>query len=64
MTDDWLKEIDNKKMVGAVLLDFRTTFNIIDHSLLLDKRMCYGFTFFTIGCKAITHIWCKSFPKF
>ena len=22
ITDDWLKEIDNKKFVGAVLLDF------------------------------------------
>ena len=31
MTDDWLKEIDNKKIVGAVLLDFSVTFDIIGY---------------------------------
>jgi hypothetical protein len=30
-TDDWLREIDSKKIVGAVLCDF----DVIDHSLLL-----------------------------
>ena len=44
MTDDWLREIDAKKIVGAVFLDFSAAFDIIDHSLLLEKRMCYGFT--------------------
>ena len=44
MTDDWLREIDHKKIVGSVLLDFSAAFDIIDHSLLLEKRMCYGFT--------------------
>lgn len=33
MTDDFLKEIANKKIVGAVLIDF------IDHSLLLKCVM-------------------------
>jgi ABC-type Mn2+/Zn2+ transport system ATPase subunit len=42
MTDDWLKEIDNKKIVVAVLLDFSAAFDIIDRNLLLRKRMCYG----------------------
>jgi hypothetical protein len=37
MTDDWFKEIDNKKIVGAVLLDFSAAFNIIDHNLFLRK---------------------------
>ena len=44
MTDDWLKEIYNKKIVGAVLLDFSATFEIIDHNLWLRKLMCYGFS--------------------
>ena len=44
MTDDWLREIDDKKVVGSVLLNFSAAFDIIDHSLLLAKRMCYGFT--------------------
>ena len=38
MTDDWLREIDDKMIVGAVLLDFIAAFDII------EKRMCYGFT--------------------
>ena len=42
MTDDWLREIDKKKMVGAVLLDFTAAFDIIDHKFLL-KLECYGF---------------------
>jgi hypothetical protein len=44
MTDDWLREIDDKIIVGAVLLDFSAAFDSIDHSLLLEKCMCYGFT--------------------
>jgi hypothetical protein len=42
ITDDWLREIDDKGIVGTVLLDFSAAFDIIDHSLLLEKRMCYG----------------------
>ena len=30
MTDDWLKEIDQKNMEGAVLLDFSAAFGVID----------------------------------
>ena len=44
MTDDWLRAIDDKMNVGAVLLDFSAAFDINDHSLLLEKRMCYDFT--------------------
>ena len=35
MTDDWLREIDDKKIMGSVLLDLGAAFDIIDHSLLL-----------------------------
>ena len=50
MTDDWLREMEDKMIVGAVLLDISAAFDIIDHSLLLDKRMCYGFTPPAIMC--------------
>ena len=43
ITDDWLKEIDNKKIVGAVLLDFSASFDIIDHNLLLKKYVLWLF---------------------
>jgi hypothetical protein len=39
ITDDWLREIDDKMIVDAVLLDFRAVF-----CLLLEKRVCYGFS--------------------
>lgn len=43
MTDDWLREIEEKKIVGAVLIDFSAAFDIINHNLLLKKLECYGF---------------------
>ena len=44
MTDDWLREIDDKNIVGAVLLDFSATFDIIDHSLTLEKHVLWLYT--------------------
>ena len=43
ITDDWLKEMDNSKMTGAVLLDFSAAFDVIDHNLLISKLECYEF---------------------
>ena len=54
ITDDWLREIDDKSIVGAVLLDFIAAFDIIDHSLLLEKHMCYG-------CTPPAIMWIKSY---
>lgn len=41
MTDDWLKEIEKKKIVGAVLL---AAFDSIDHELMLEKLERYCFS--------------------
>lgn len=43
MTDDWLREIEGKKIVGAVLLENSAAFDIINHNLFLKKLECYGF---------------------
>ena len=48
MTDDWKGELDNRKLVGAVLLDFSSAFDVIDCSFLLHKLEQYGFNFETL----------------
>ena len=57
MTDDRLREIEDKNIVGAVSLHFSAAFDIIDHSLLMEKRICYGFTPPAI-------LWIKSFMSY
>ena len=37
LTNHWLREIDDKNIVEAVLIDFSAVFDIIDHSLLVEK---------------------------
>ena len=42
MTDAWLNAIDNSKMVGVVLVDFKKAFDLVDHQILLSKLEFYG----------------------
>ncbi len=57
LTDDWLRQSDSKLLVGRVLLDFSTAFDIIDHDLLLTKLATYGFKL-----SAVT--WMKSYRSY
>ena len=37
MTDSWLKSINDSKLVGCAMIDFRKAFDLVDHQLLLNK---------------------------
>ena len=42
MRDLWLNAIDNDKMIGTVLADFKKAFDLVDHQILLNKLEIYG----------------------
>jgi hypothetical protein len=44
MTDDWLREIDDKMIVGTVLLDFSAAFDITDQSRLEKTYVLWLYT--------------------
>lgn len=44
MVDQWLTYMEDKRLVGAVLLDFTAAFDVIDHDILLSKLKYYGFS--------------------
>ena len=41
MTERWLKALNEGKVVGSVMVDFRKAFDLDDHDLLLEKIACY-----------------------
>lgn len=42
MIDNWLHSLDNGQLVGAVLVDFRKAFDLVDHKILLQKLKIYN----------------------
>ena len=44
MTDTWLKAINEGKMVGCYMVDFRKAFDIVDHRLLLQQLISDKFS--------------------
>lgn len=41
MTENWLKALNEGKIVGSIMVDFRKAFDLVDHDLLLEKTKCY-----------------------
>ena len=44
LIDSWLKCIDSGDLVGALFLDFRKAFDLVDHSILIRKLSLYKFS--------------------
>ena len=56
IVDFWMKELDQGKLVGTLLLDLSAGFDIIEHELLLDKLKLYKFDENTVA-------WFRSYLK-
>ena len=44
LIENWKKSLDQKKFVGAVLIDLSKAFGSIPHDLLIAKMHAYGFS--------------------
>ena len=41
MTENWLKALNEGKIMGEAMVDFKKAFNLVDPSLLLEKIKCF-----------------------
>ena len=44
MVDEWLRNINESRLSGALFIDFAKAFDVIDHKLLCKKLILYGIT--------------------
>jgi len=54
MTDDWLEAMDQGLYTGAIFLDLRNAFDVVNHDLLIAKLQIYG-------CSPSSLLWFKSY---
>ena len=48
LLEEWKNNLDNKKFVGAVLMDLSKAFDCVPHDLLIAKMHAYGFELDTL----------------
>ena len=41
MIDSWLKAVNDGKLTGCVMVDFRKSCDLVDHKIMLNKLKCY-----------------------
>ena len=49
LVEYWKLQLDNKKYVGAVLMDLSKAFDCVPHNLLIAKMHAYGFDYDTLS---------------
>ncbi len=49
MVDRWLKAINEGKIIGTVMVDFKKAFDLVDHDILLKKLVHYKLSSHTLA---------------
>ena len=49
LTDKWLKQMDNGKLIGTIFIDLKKAFDMVDHKILIEKLKIYHFNKLTVS---------------